>query len=120
MSGGASYVLSREALHRFMTLAYESEVICPHPKKMGIEDFYMGICLQNVGVHFVDSTQALAGDTKPKFMPLDLENYLADSNSSIPDWLRLMSVPQVETVSYCFTLLNTNYYIDILGAQMLF
>ncbi|KAH8323254.1 hypothetical protein KR067_003861 [Drosophila pandora] len=101
MSGGASYVLSREALHRFMTLAYESEVICPQPKKMGIEDFYMGICLQNVGVHFVDSTEALAGDTKPKFMPLDLENYLADSNSSIPDWLRLMSVPRVETGLRC-------------------
>jgi len=82
-----------------MTKAYESEVICPQPKKMGIEDFYMGICLQNVGVHFVDSAQALDGDTKPKFMPLDLENYLMDANSTIPEWLRLMSFSQVETVS---------------------
>jgi len=59
----------------------------------------MGICLQNVGVHFVDSAQALDGDTKPKFMPLDLENYLMDANSTIPEWLRLMSFSQVETVS---------------------
>lgn len=99
MSGGASYILSREALHRFATQAYESEVICPQPKKMGIEDFYMGICMQNVGVHFVDSTQALDGDTKPKFMPLDLENYMSDANYTIPEWLRLMSLSPVETVS---------------------
>ncbi|KAH8279924.1 hypothetical protein KR054_011290 [Drosophila jambulina] len=101
MSGGASYVLSREALNRFMTQAYESSVICPEPKKMGIEDFYMGICLQNVGVHFVDSAQSLDGDSKPKFMPLNLEHYLADSNSTIPDWLRLMSVSRVETGLRC-------------------
>lgn len=100
MSGGASYVLSREALNRFMTQAYESPVICPEPKKMGIEDFYMGICLQNVGVHFVDSAQSLDGDPKPKFMPLNLEHYLSDSNSTIPDWLRLMSVARVETVGH--------------------
>ncbi|XP_043663016.1 glycoprotein-N-acetylgalactosamine 3-beta-galactosyltransferase 1-like [Drosophila teissieri] len=101
MSGGASYILSREALHRFATQAYESEVICPQPKKMGIEDFYMGICLQNVGVHFVDSTQALDGDTKPKFMPLDLEHYMSDGNYTIPDWLRLMSLSAVETGLGC-------------------
>ncbi|KAH8283519.1 hypothetical protein KR018_004638 [Drosophila ironensis] len=98
MSGGASYVLSREALRRFMNQAYGSEVICPKPKKMGIEDFYMGICLQNVGVHFVGSTD---GDTKPKFMPLDLQSYVSDSNSSIPDWLRSMSVQSVETGMRC-------------------
>ncbi|XP_002028359.2 glycoprotein-N-acetylgalactosamine 3-beta-galactosyltransferase 1 [Drosophila persimilis] len=102
MSGGASYVLSRETLHRFMTQAYESEVVCPQPKRMGIEDFYMGICLQNVGVHLVDSAQALGGDdAKHKFMPLDLESYMSDSNATTPDWLRLMSVSEVETGFNC-------------------
>ncbi|XP_017130114.1 glycoprotein-N-acetylgalactosamine 3-beta-galactosyltransferase 1 [Drosophila elegans] len=101
MSGGASYVLSREALNRFMTQAYESEVICPQPKKMGIEDFYMGICMQNVGVHFVDSSQSLDGDTKPKFMPLDLENYMSEANTTIPQWLRQMSFSRVETGLTC-------------------
>ncbi|KAH8410015.1 hypothetical protein KR009_004221, partial [Drosophila setifemur] len=101
MSGGASYVLSREALNRFMTQSYGSEVACPPPKRMGVEDFYMGICLQNVGVHLVDSIQALDGDIKPKFMPLDLEAHLSDSNSSIPEWLRLMSVAGVETGLRC-------------------
>ncbi|SPP82411.1 glycoprotein-N-acetylgalactosamine 3-beta-galactosyltransferase 1 [Drosophila guanche] len=101
MSGGASYVLSREALHRFMAQAYDSEVVCPQPKRRSIEDFYMGICLQNVGVHLVDSAQALEEDTKHKFMPLDLESYMYDSNATTPDWLRLMSVSEVETGFNC-------------------
>ncbi|XP_068140299.1 glycoprotein-N-acetylgalactosamine 3-beta-galactosyltransferase 1 [Drosophila tropicalis] len=102
MSGGASYVLSRQALNRFMLQAYPSEIICPQPKKMGIEDFYMGICLQNVGVHLIDSSQALEGDDKPKFMPLDLQDYLLSSNSSnLPDWLHLMSLTEVKTGLNC-------------------
>lgn len=98
MSGGASYVLSREALRRFMTQAYDSGKICPEPKKMGIEDFYMGICLQNVGVHLIDSARALSKEDKPKFFPLDVQSYLYNFNASIPDWLREMSVSQIATV----------------------
>ncbi|EDW63225.2 glycoprotein-N-acetylgalactosamine 3-beta-galactosyltransferase 1 isoform X1 [Drosophila virilis] len=101
MSGGASYVLSREALRRFMTQAYDSGKICPEPKKMGIEDFYMGICLQNVGVHLIDSARALSEEDKPKFFPLDLESYLHNFNASIPDWLREMSVSQIATGNDC-------------------
>ncbi|KAM8715046.1 hypothetical protein ACLKA7_002145 [Drosophila subpalustris] len=101
MSGGASYVLSREALRRFVTQAYDSDKICPGAKKMGIEDFYMGICLQNVGVHLIDSTRAMPDDNKPKFFPVDVENYLYNDNSSIPDWLREMSVSEVYTGNNC-------------------
>lgn len=98
MSGGASYVLSREALRRFMSEAYSSDKICPAAKKTGIEDFYMGICLQNVGVHLIDSKRALPAEQKPKFFPLDVAKYLFNSNVSIPDWLREMSVSQIATV----------------------
>ncbi|KAH8378273.1 hypothetical protein KR093_010483, partial [Drosophila rubida] len=101
MSGGASYVLSREALRRFMKQAYGSNTICPEARKMGIEDFYMGICLQNVGVHLVDSTRAMTYDDKPKFFPLDIENYLYNGNETIPTWLREMSVSEVDTGINC-------------------
>ncbi|KAH8274125.1 hypothetical protein KR044_011425, partial [Drosophila immigrans] len=101
MSGGASYVLSREALRRFMKQAYGSEQLCPEARKMGIEDFYMGICLQNVGVHLIDSTRAMTDDDKPKFFPLNIENYLYNSNETIPTWLKEMSVSEVETGINC-------------------
>ncbi|EDV94074.1 glycoprotein-N-acetylgalactosamine 3-beta-galactosyltransferase 1 [Drosophila grimshawi] len=101
MSGGASYVLSREALRRFMNEAYDSDKICPEAKKMGIEDFYMGICLQNVGVHLIDSSHALPNDERPKFFPLDVVNYVYNANGSIPDWLQEMSVSQILAGSDC-------------------
>lgn len=98
MSGGASYVLSREALHRFMSEAYSSEKICPAVKEWGIEDFYMGVCLQNVGVHFIDSQRALPEENKTKFFPLDVGEFVSTNNDSIPDWLPQMSVSRIETV----------------------
>ncbi|KAH8418836.1 hypothetical protein KR222_011475 [Zaprionus bogoriensis] len=101
MSGGASYVLSREALRRFMEQAYDAGRLCPEAKRMGIEDFYMGICLQNVGVHLIDSARALAEDDRPKFFPLDFESFLSNANASIPDWLREMSVAQINTGTDC-------------------
>ncbi|ALC39815.1 CG3119 [Drosophila busckii] len=102
MSGGASYVLSREALRRFMSQAYGNSKLCPAPKTMGIEDFYMGICLQNVGVRLIDSQRALPQlDERPKFMPINVANYLYNGNISIPDWLRAMSLNEIETGYNC-------------------
>ncbi|XP_062134744.1 glycoprotein-N-acetylgalactosamine 3-beta-galactosyltransferase 1 [Drosophila sulfurigaster albostrigata] len=101
MSGGASYVLSREALRRFMKQAYGFDQICPEARKMGIEDFYMGICLQNVGVHLIDSTRAMADDDKPKFFPLNVESFLYNGNESIPTWLHEMSVSEIDTGLNC-------------------
>ncbi|XP_013102271.1 glycoprotein-N-acetylgalactosamine 3-beta-galactosyltransferase 1 [Stomoxys calcitrans] len=54
MSGGAGYVLSKEALKRFVELGYSNKTIC-HPGKGGSEDKEMGKCLQNVGVVAGDS-----------------------------------------------------------------
>ncbi|XP_030377706.1 glycoprotein-N-acetylgalactosamine 3-beta-galactosyltransferase 1 [Scaptodrosophila lebanonensis] len=101
MSGGASYILSREALRRFRRQAYESSKICPEAKKNGIEDFYMGICLQNVGVHLIDARYALTNDIKTKLFPLDVAKYMYDVNITIPDWLRLMTATEIETGPGC-------------------
>ncbi|XP_067625652.1 glycoprotein-N-acetylgalactosamine 3-beta-galactosyltransferase 1 isoform X2 [Eurosta solidaginis] len=102
MSGGAAYVLSKEALRRFMTLAFHNATLCPRPQKFGIEDFYMGICLQNVGVHLADARFALSSDNKPKFMPLDLQTYLnPDNTTKISDWLYKMTPHRIEIGLNC-------------------
>ncbi|XP_032584854.1 glycoprotein-N-acetylgalactosamine 3-beta-galactosyltransferase 1 isoform X1 [Drosophila mojavensis] len=120
MSGGASYVLSREALHRFMSEAYSSEKICPAVKEWGIEDFYMGVCLQNVGVHFIDSQRALPEENKTKFFPLDVGEFVSTNNDSIPDWLPQMSVSRIETGKDCCSNYSIAFHYITPGRMYLF
>ncbi|XP_004534047.1 glycoprotein-N-acetylgalactosamine 3-beta-galactosyltransferase 1 [Ceratitis capitata] len=103
MSGGAAYVLSKEALRRFMTTAFHNSTLCPRAQKFGIEDFYMGVCLQNVGVHLADARFALsAADNKPKFMPLDLHTYMSTDNATqLSEWLLTMTPYAVESGLNC-------------------
>ncbi|XP_017472021.1 PREDICTED: glycoprotein-N-acetylgalactosamine 3-beta-galactosyltransferase 1 [Rhagoletis zephyria] len=102
MSGGAAYVLSKEALRRFMTMAFHNTTLCPRARKFGIEDFNMGICLQNVGVHLADARFALGTDNKPKFIPIDLHTYMStDNTTEISDWLLSMSPHRVESGLNC-------------------
>jgi glycoprotein-N-acetylgalactosamine 3-beta-galactosyltransferase len=58
MSGGAGYVLSREALKRFSKQALKFASLCPRLHDDAMEDLEMGHCLQNMGV--------TAGDTRDK------------------------------------------------------
>ncbi|XP_037934817.1 glycoprotein-N-acetylgalactosamine 3-beta-galactosyltransferase 1-like [Teleopsis dalmanni] len=57
MSGGAGYVLSKEALRRFVEVGYTNRKLCSHNNLS--EDKEMGICLQNIGV--------VAGDSRDEF-----------------------------------------------------
>ena len=56
MSGGAGYVLSKEALRRFATrgLGDKTGVIC-RSDGGGAEDVEMGKCMENLGVRAGDS-----------------------------------------------------------------
>lgn len=68
MSGGAGYVLSREAVRRFV------ETALPNPGKCridggGAEDLEMGRCLENVGVFAGDSRDAEGRETFHPFVP---------------------------------------------------
>ena len=50
MSGGAGYILSREALKRFVEGALKNKYLCK-ASESGSEDAEMGKCLERVGVH---------------------------------------------------------------------
>lgn len=65
MTGGAGYVLSKEALIRFATEAYNNSEICDDEEVY--EDVQLGKCLSNVGVIAGDSRD-LQG--KERFVPM--------------------------------------------------
>lgn len=65
MTGGAGYVLSKEALTRFATEAYDNSEICDELEVY--EDVQLGKCLSNVGVIAGDSRDALG---KECFVPM--------------------------------------------------
>lgn len=73
MSGGAGYVLSREALHRLVDVAFGSRPECGAHMDVGHEDVLLGICLALVDVRFVDARDR---QLKGRFMPLPLEQHL--------------------------------------------
>lgn len=65
MSGGAGYVLSREALRRFVG-AFQTNM-CSHNSP--VEDLAMGQCLAKVGVEAADSRDSLSRETFHPFVP---------------------------------------------------
>lgn len=61
MSGGAGYVLSREALNRLVVKALPDAYLC-RSDPGGAEDMELGQCLQQCGVQAGDSRMRLAGN----------------------------------------------------------
>ncbi|XP_017155228.1 glycoprotein-N-acetylgalactosamine 3-beta-galactosyltransferase 1 isoform X2 [Drosophila miranda] len=80
MSGGAGYVLSKEALLRFMEHGFSNSSICSN-RSIGFEDVELGRCMQAVGV--------AAGDSRDehglaRFMPFSPLHWFSNS----PKWYR--------------------------------
>jgi glycoprotein-N-acetylgalactosamine 3-beta-galactosyltransferase len=82
MSGGAGYVLSKEALRRFVEIGLTNSTLCPPSTADETdEDVEMGKCLEILGVE--------AGDTRDRFgrnrfLPLTPENHIIPSKRHNP------------------------------------
>jgi glycoprotein-N-acetylgalactosamine 3-beta-galactosyltransferase len=76
-SGGAGYVLSKEALTRFANKGRNSK-ICRQDG--GMEDVEIGICMENLGVKTVNSSDALG---RSRFHCFNPETHLF---GEYPDW----------------------------------
>ena len=85
MSGGAGYVLSKEALDRFVNraLADKEQVICKTRDHTGAEDVEMGKCLENVNVVAGDSRDAMG---RGRFFPFVPEHHLIPGHVSKDFW----------------------------------
>ncbi|XP_004534046.1 glycoprotein-N-acetylgalactosamine 3-beta-galactosyltransferase 1 [Ceratitis capitata] len=92
MSGGAGYVLSKEALYRAVNFGFLNETLCPPANYALPEDYSMSICLQNVGVLPVDGRLMLPGDQKQKMFPLQLFDFMnANETLTNGDWIERLT-----------------------------
>ncbi|XP_010571145.1 PREDICTED: protein OS-9 [Haliaeetus leucocephalus] len=102
MSGGAGYVLSKEALRRFVT-AFASGT-CTHTS--AVEDLAMGQCLEKVGVEAGDSRDTWGRET---FHPFPPESHLTDKFSQSFWYRSYCYYPIVESIK------NTNRGAAVAG-----
>jgi len=82
-SGGAGFVLSKEALQRFVEVAlHKNDSSCKTNSDAGAEDVELGKCMWNVGVRAGDSRDFLG---QKRFFPFSPENVLI---GPYPDWYK--------------------------------
>ncbi|XP_064553907.1 glycoprotein-N-acetylgalactosamine 3-beta-galactosyltransferase 1 [Drosophila montana] len=82
MSGGAGYVLSREAVRRFVVEALPNPKLCKKDNT-GAEDVEMGKCMENVKVLAGDSRDA---NGRGRFFPFVPEHHLIPSHTDKKFW----------------------------------
>ncbi|XP_011189310.2 glycoprotein-N-acetylgalactosamine 3-beta-galactosyltransferase 1 [Zeugodacus cucurbitae] len=110
MSGGAGYVLSREALSRVVRTGFNNDTLCPPANYALPEDYSMSICLQNVGALPVDGRFIQSGVNKQTFFPLQLIDFM-NSNYTLSniDWIERLTPYTVDWGLNCCS----NYTISI-------
>lgn len=82
MSGGAGYVLSREALKRFVEVGLADPEKC-RTDDGGAEDVEMGKCLESVGVSAGDARDSLG---RGRFFPFVPEHHLIPGHVPKDSW----------------------------------
>ncbi|KAK6186502.1 hypothetical protein SNE40_008531 [Patella caerulea] len=81
MSGGAGYVLSKEALRVFVTKGVaKTKPVC-HIQDVRNEDILMGACMEKLAVKAIDTVDEYQ---RERFLPLDLIEYTV---TGFPFWL---------------------------------
>ncbi|XP_073821327.1 glycoprotein-N-acetylgalactosamine 3-beta-galactosyltransferase 1-like [Musca autumnalis] len=77
MAGGSGYVLSKEALRRFVEIAVPNATLCKGDN-LGAEDVQIGVCLENINVTAGDSRDIQG---RGKFFPFPPEQHLFPSEN---------------------------------------
>ncbi|XP_037827389.1 LOW QUALITY PROTEIN: glycoprotein-N-acetylgalactosamine 3-beta-galactosyltransferase 1-like [Lucilia sericata] len=104
MSGGAGYVLSREALKKFATEAYDDPDKCGESYEA--EDVQLGMCLENAGVIAGDSRDEEGNE---RFLPLPIEYLIPEDKTW---WYKNYSYyPQKENATCCSPSAISFHYI---------
>ncbi|KAI1719550.1 fringe-like domain-containing protein [Ditylenchus destructor] len=108
MSGGSGYVLSREAVRRFVAEAIPDSSRCKKSDS-GAEDAEIGKCLANVGVVAGDSRDSNGRHRMLPFSPLShFEN-----NASMPGWFKkYMYYPYKQGSECCSDHMISFHYVN--------
>lgn len=108
MSGGAGYVLSREAVKRFVEDALTDSHKCKEANT-GAEDAELGKCLQNVGVLAGDSRDAKG---RHRMLPFGPVSHFG-TNKTLPRWFyKYMYYPYEQGKECCSDYMISYHYVN--------
>ncbi|XP_033639685.1 glycoprotein-N-acetylgalactosamine 3-beta-galactosyltransferase 1-like [Asterias rubens] len=118
LSGGAGYVMSREALRAIVVNQLEIPLAtpsCEYYKTIRSEDVRVGLCMQMAGVTVGDSRD---DQNKNRFLPLTVESFFT---KNVPEWFNRFSKHKTKLGPECCSesLISIHYVTDRASMQLL-